>query len=101
MLDATTVKKKAAVLYGLPALVLLAGFWSLGVRFGWTLPLGIQMRFPATARRSGRSDVDVAVGGASTTTPTADPCGVTSPRAPCAFSTGSCSRPHSPSRSAC
>ncbi len=63
MLDATTVKKKAAVLYGLPALVLLAGFWSLGVRFGWTLPLGIQMRFlPPPGEVAGRM-WDVAVGG--------------------------------------
>lgn len=63
MPDATTLKKKAAVLYGLPALVLLAGLWSLGVRFGWTLPLGIQMRFlPPPGEVAGRM-WDVAVGG--------------------------------------
>lgn len=63
MPDASTLKKKAAVLYGLPALVLLVGFWSLGVRFGWTLPLGIQMRFlPPPGEVAGRM-WDVAVGG--------------------------------------
>ncbi|PTR22841.1 NitT/TauT family transport system permease protein [Rhodococcus sp. OK519] len=57
------LKKKAAVLYGLPALALLAGFWSLGVRFGWTLPLGIQMQFlPPPGEVAGRM-WDVAVGG--------------------------------------
>ncbi|CAM2809465.1 ABC transporter permease [Prescottella defluvii] len=57
------LKKKAAVLYGFPALILLAGFWSVGVRFGWTLPLGIQMQYlPPPGEVAGRM-WDVAVGG--------------------------------------